>query len=231
MSGASADETRIGEEDWRYLAQLTVALQNLGLPGRRVGDLVAEVAAHLEDTEGDPVLELGPAGGLAVELSARSRTVPAWLRWLVATHAILLPVFAGGLVLALAVEAALSGSDVSLSWSPVILGGGVSLIAILLLRSSIVRLDGNSWRGLRLANLAMCLLFTVTAMVVLGSDPLPGVANVSWPVALVLGAAPLILATIAYNVAGMAVRFPDHAQHLRPLTRGPSAGAPPSVPV
>jgi len=64
-----------------YLQQLMSRLLYSGVDGSDVGDLVAEVAQHLEDTGSDPIEEFGPVPEFAVEVIAQRRVRKrAWLR-------------------------------------------------------------------------------------------------------------------------------------------------------
>lgn len=61
---------------WHYLAQLVVALRQYGVRGARIGDHVAEIAQHLDDSDTDPVAEFGTPGELAAQLAEDERRIP-----------------------------------------------------------------------------------------------------------------------------------------------------------
>lgn len=64
-----------------YLRQLMSRLLYSGVDGSDVGELVAEVSQHLEDTGGDPIAEFGPIPEFAVEVIAQRRVRKrAWLQ-------------------------------------------------------------------------------------------------------------------------------------------------------
>lgn len=64
-----------------YLRQLMSRLLHSGVDGSDIGELVAEVSQHLEDTGGDPIEEFGPLSEFAVEVIAQRRVRKrAWLQ-------------------------------------------------------------------------------------------------------------------------------------------------------
>jgi hypothetical protein len=48
--------------------------------GARIGDHVAEIAQHLDDSDADPVAEFGMPGELAARLAEDEERIPAWMR-------------------------------------------------------------------------------------------------------------------------------------------------------
>jgi len=64
-----------------YFEQLSTALLSRGLPGGRIGELVAELDQHVGQAGTDPVAELGPVGELSAALAAAEsdRSPLLWL--------------------------------------------------------------------------------------------------------------------------------------------------------
>ncbi len=85
----------MNQEAWTYLAQLTRALQQEGVDGRRAGEFVAEIDSHLAETGADPVDKFGTPFELAVELARRPGSrrpgwvPPTWTIWAVGLFVLL----------------------------------------------------------------------------------------------------------------------------------------------
>ncbi|WP_432545751.1 HAAS signaling domain-containing protein [Kineococcus sp. SYSU DK004] len=62
----------------RYTEKLHVALRLRDVPGERIGQVLAEVEAHVADTGEDPVEAFGPPRRYAREVAAATGTAGSW---------------------------------------------------------------------------------------------------------------------------------------------------------
>lgn len=220
----------MNQQEWVYLAQLTVALQQEGVEGSRAGEFVAEIDTHLMESEVDPVAEFGTPFELAEELASRpgSRR-PGWLPpmgaiWLLGLVAAVLG--------AAAVDAVMLGwgdRGIPLRAFGVVSVGSFYAGVVGLKYASTRRLDGRTWSAVAGPRALLIIVAIAAAVTTLSS--LAGERVIAYvPTAQFWSAGGaiffLILAAIARR--NNPVRFPPHAQHLNRLKRGWLAGRPPS---
>ena len=220
----------MNQQSWVYLGQLSRALQQEGVDGTRAGEFVAEIDSHLVETGADPIDEFGPPFELAAELARRpgSRR-PGWLPpiWAMWVFGLLVAV-----VLVAVVDATMSGWD---DTGVPIKARGIAYIAVfypavmVFSYASTRRLTGRTWTALTGGRAALVILgiaiATTTAATIAGDRVIARVpVPVFWGVVAAVGPV-LVFLLIKRNNP---IRFPDHADHLRRLKRGPFAGRPPS---
>lgn len=212
-------------ESWMYLGQVMAALREYGVPGRRIGDHIAELSAHLEESGADPVAEFGRPAELAARLAGDERLVPAWMRSLAARLATMVPVVLGAMLLV----------DVVMGDRPVTVTVGQVCWALLfaamvgtISHLAINRLDGRS--------LASAIEWPVLVVWLGGSAltaTLAGIDRVLLEVPTwlaIIGAVTLATPTLALARAmDSPIRFPPGAEHLAPLKRGVLAGRAPTA--
>jgi hypothetical protein len=214
--------------NWVYLGQLLRALQNEGMDGRRIGELVAEIDTHLAESGVDPVEEFGTPGQLASELAERpgSRR-PGWVPPLWVAH------LTAGLLLLLLLPLLTPGewSDTSIPVAAhtvafvVILYVGIFWLGYQANR----RVDGRRWVSFLQARM-LFWLFVVAVITTLAVNA--SGQRVLWEapkVPYLIGAA-LVIPVLVVAIARWQspVRFPANARHLDRLRRGPLAGTPPA---
>lgn len=211
---------------WVYLAQLLRALYQEGVDGRRIGEMVAEVEQHLAESGLDPVDEFGAPPVLAVELAKRPGTKrPGWVPPMWASQL-------GSFVLLLLVMPLVTPGLWEESTIPVTHNAvayavtfyfGVFWIGYFANR----RLDGRTWKAIGWRFGLAMLVLSAAASLTVGFDyesyllELPKIPYLAF--CAVFGSM-LTLVLIRYNNP---VRFPEHAQHLNALKRGPFAGRAP----
>ena len=220
----------MNKEAWTYLAQLTRALQQEGVDGARAGEFVAEIDSHLQEAGSDPVAEFGTPFALAEEFARRPGSrrpgwvPPIWAMWVV------------GLLLALVfvaiVDAVMRGWD---DTGVPIMARGLAWVAVFYPATMVFsyvstrRLSGRTWAAMTGGRAALFILaiaiVTTTASSIAGDRV---VARVPVPVFLGIVAVVVPVAVVLMIKRNNPVRFPDHASHLRKLTRGPLAGRPPA---
>ena len=216
------------KQNWVYLGQLVRALQLEAVDGRRIGEMVAEIEQHLADSGADPVDEFGPPPVLARELAERpgSRR-PGWVPplWFTQLGALVL------LLLAVPLLAPFQWQEDSIPYT----GAALSYVVVFYFGvfwigyAANKRLDGRSWRSLtggRFLLAVLALAAVVTLVFDVGSES----TLVSFPkIPYLLFCALAIPALLFVMIRkGSPVRFPEHAQHLNRLKRGPLAGSPPA---
>jgi uncharacterized membrane-anchored protein len=151
-----------------YVAELTVHLVRTGLDGRRVGEVLAEVEAHVDAT-GEPAREaFGPpreyarrwAPDLPPQVRRRRR-----LRWLagLALTALVAAGF-GALLAQVPVASDLAAGGVLLAGT-----AAIGLVALVLPHPLIDRITdprtGRAWSGTRSARLGAALVLTVLLVI------------------------------------------------------------------
>lgn len=211
---------------WVYLAQLVRALYQEGVDGERIGEMVAEVEQHLAESGLDPVDEFGTPPVLAVELAKRPGIKrPGWIPPLWFSQL-------GSFVLLLLVMPLLTPYLWGESTIPVTRNAvayavtfyfGVFWIGFFANR----RLDGRTWKAIGWRFGIALLALSAAVGLIIGFDNesyLLEVPKIPYLVFCAVVGSILILVLIRYNSP---VRFPDHAQHLNPLKRGPLAGRAP----
>jgi hypothetical protein len=207
--------------EWTYLAQLARAMQAECVDGRIAGDFIAEIDAHLAETDVDPADEFGPPAALAREVAGRTGARRRWdIRspWLTMTVGLL--VF---LVVILVYQAIMSGwpDETVISVGDAIYGLMFFVLSVGFGYVATRRLDGRSWAPLKgwkaLLTVVVIAAIGTTLSTVLGERVLITVPRSGVIGAIVVGA-PLV--AILLLVGHNPIRFPDHAQHLRPLRRG-----------
>ncbi|MDJ0922929.1 MAG: hypothetical protein QNJ77_00090 [Acidimicrobiia bacterium] len=215
---------------WVYLAQLVRSLQQEGVDGRRIGEMVVEIEQHLEDSAADPVSEFGPPAQLAQSLAQRPGTrrpgwvPPLWLTYLAVTTLLLVVV---------PLLAPYEWTDTTIP----VTAGAVSYVIVF---STVVfwfgynatrRLDGRTWRALtgwRFALSVLGLAVVVSLLFSTGSErTLFELPKVEYLVFVAIVGPALMYVLIRHNNP---VRFPDNAQHLNRLKWGILAGRPPAAP-
>lgn len=214
-------------QNWVYLGQLLRALQNEGMDGRRVGELVAEIDTHLAESGVDPVEEFGTPGQLASELAHRAGTRrPGWVPPMWMSHVV------GGLFLLVTFPLTAPGewSDRSIPVTAysvafaIIFYVGVFWLGYQANR----RVDGRSWvSALRARMVVSWLIFAAVlnwAVVASGQRVLWDAPKIPYLIVAAVVIPVLLIALFRWHSP---VRFPAHASHLEPLRRGPLAGAPP----
>lgn len=212
-------------ESWMYLGQVMAALREDGVPGRRIGDHIAEMSAHLEESGADPVAEFGRPAELAARLADDERCAPAWMRSLAARLAGMVPAVLGAVLLVpvLAGERPVAITVGQVCWALVFAAmvGTMSRLAI-------NRLDGRS--------LTSAIDWPVLVVWLGGSALLATLAGIdrvllevpTW--LAVIGAVTLLGAGLSLARAmDSPIRFPRGAEHLNPLKRGVLAGRAPTA--
>ncbi len=212
---------------WRYLAQLVIALRQYGVRGARIGDHVAEIAQHLEESGADPVAEFGTPGELAARLAEDEQRIPAWMRSFVVRLATMSLAMAG---VAIGMSAFTGdGERASITLGGITGAVGLGLMILTLSRLFADGLDGRSaWSVVRRPVVAVWLGGSVLVSIVGAADYV--IAEWLRPNALVVA---VLLVVIGIGFAALAdspVRFPAHAKHLDRLRRGLLAGHAPAVP-
>ena len=136
----------------QYLRQLMRSLEAAGLSGRRIGGLTAEIAAHLADTDADPVEELGTPAELAKSLAADEHQVPLWLRSLpTRVVAMTMIMVAMDFVLAALLDRPVTSGSLSQAT-------GIGALTLIFRRVAGVRLDGRSmWSAITPTTIAVLL--------------------------------------------------------------------------
>ncbi len=216
------------KQNWVYLGQLVRALQLEAVDGRRIGEMVAEIEQHLADSGADPVDEFGPPPMLARELADRpgSRR-PGWVPplWLTQLGSFVLLLLAMPLVAPYEWQAGtIPYTRGALSYA-IVFYLGVFWIGYAANR----KLDGRSWRALtggRFFLAILALAAVVTLLLDVGNEStLLALPKIPYLLFCALAIPALLFVMIR---KGNPVRFPEHAQHLNRLKRGPLAGAPPA---
>lgn len=207
--------------DWTYLAQLARALKQERVDGKIAGDFLAEIDAHLADSDADPADEFGPPADLARGLASRDG---ATRRWSFRSPYWAIGVLLLVLVLLVALAESVQGGwpeEVAIPASPLAYGALVGGLGMAVGITATRRLDGRSWRAMTgwkfwLAIIVVAVLATTI------STALDDVTLVTVPrgavIGLVVVGLPLLVGLVI--VAHNPFRFPDHAQHLKPLRYG-----------
>ena len=220
----------MNRQAWIYLAQLTRALQQEGVDGRRAGEFVAEIDTHLAETGADPVDEFGTPFELAAELARRPGSrrpgwlPPTWTIWVIGLFALL--------VFVVIVDAVILGWD---DTGVPIRARGLVYFAVFYPAVMVFgyagtrRLSGRSWAavtGGRSLIAALGVAIVVTTLATMAGDRVIALI----PVPLFWGIAAVVVPLLAFLLVKRSnpVRFPNHARHLRRLKLGPLAGRPPA---
>lgn len=216
------------QQDWVYLGQLVRALQLEAVDGRRIGEMVVEIEQYLEESGADPVDEFGPPPVLARELAQRpgSRR-PGWVPalWLSQLGGFVLLVIALPLVTPFLWEETTIPYTRSAATYAVVIYVGSFWVGYAAHR----RLDGRTWRALsgwRFGASILAVALAASLAFNVGSEgdllALPKVPYLTF-CSVVIPAAIYVLMR-----RNNPVRFPENAQHLNPLKRGPLAGRAPA---
>lgn len=215
------------QQDWVYLGQLVRALQMEAVDGKRIGEMVVEIEQYLDESGLNPVDEFGPPPVLARELAQRPGSKrPGWVPalWLSQLGGFSLLVLILPLITPyLWEESTIPYTRNAASYAVVIYVGSFWLGY-----AANRRLDGRTWRALSDWKFWGSIL-AVAAVATVGF----GVGNEGDILSLPKGPY-LVLCGIAIPAAiylavrrNNPVRFPENAQHLNPLKRGPLAGRAP----
>lgn len=207
--------------EWTYLAQLARAMQWEGVEGRIAGDFIAEIDAHLADSDLDPAEEFGPPAALARQVADREG---ARRRWTIRSPWLQM---AAGLVLLVILVALIAGMGAG--WSePIEIPADSTVFALTIYGLSVGfgylatrQLDGRSWSPLTgwrawLIVGSVAVLGTTLSTVV-GDRVLLTVPSTAVIVGLLV-ATPLLIGMVA--LAYNPLRFPENARHLEPLRKG-----------
>lgn len=210
-------------EQWRYLQLLLRALREEGVPGERVGELVAEMATHIEDGDVDPVAEFGRPGLLAAELAGRERRVPRLMR----SASIRLGSLAGAMIGAAALVAGFRSDPAEITAGMIGLALGQAILIVGIAHLTIRKVDGRSMASaITPATLGVLLGGAAVVATLASSDAV--VLRLARPTALGLGVVLLSAGLLIAWLVDRQVRFPEHAQHLDRLRsaswRRPVAG-------
>jgi hypothetical protein len=216
------------QQDWTYLGQLVRALQMEAVDGKRIGEMVVEIEQYLEESGSDPVDEFGPPPVLARELAKRPGSKrPGWVPalWLSQLGVLVL------LSIAMPLISPYRWEETTIPYTR----GAAAYVIVFYLGvfwigySANMRLDGRTWRALNGWRFGLSILAVSAAVNIafaVGSeDDLLSLPKVPYLIvcAIVIPAALYVLMR-----RNNPVRFPDNAQHLNPLKRGPLAGRAPS---
>jgi hypothetical protein len=217
----------VKQQDWIYLGQLVRVLQEEGVAGRKIGEMVAEIEQHLSESGADPVAEFGAPAELGHDLADR----PGSKRrgWIPPTWADQLAQAAGLVVLLpLLTPWEWTNSRVPMLAGVVLYVLIFSVGVLWIRRASSRRLDGRTWEaitGWRFALMILGLALVVTSVVnVAGDGVLFSLPRTQYLVGVALLVPVLLLLIVRSRNP---IRFPEHAQHLNRLKRGPFAGRPP----
>jgi hypothetical protein len=209
-------------ENWTYLSQLVRAMRQCGIRGERIGERVAEIADHLEESGADPVAEFGRPIELAERLAVDEKLLPVWARSLVVQ-------LAG---MSLAMIGAAVGTPAFFSPAPVTVELGQVLWAVVFGALIMVvgwlgvrHLDGKSWES----GFAWWWFPVIILGVWVGQKLQIGLHvalfTATRAVAATVG---IVFAAVGLSIASMyssRVRFPPGAEYLKPLRRGPFSGS------
>lgn len=212
----------MNDATWNYLTQLVIALRQYGVRGTRIGEHVAEIAQHLDDSNADPVAELGPPAELAARLADDERRIPAWMRSFLVRLASMSVAIIGA---AIVVPALAGGSGpVSVTVGMILTAVGFGLLIVTLQRLLVGRLDGrNAWSAVSWPVVVCWLAGSAVIATVGGADH--EIIEWSRPVALIVAGGCLGIGLVIAAIVDSPVRFPPHARHLNRLRRGFLAGS------
>lgn len=210
-------------ESWAYLGQLLTALRRYGVDGRRIGDHVAEMAAHLEEAKGDPVAEFGPPAELAERLAADGSVVPVWVRSLLLRTVTMVVAVVGAIV---ATEAFLSGDPASITAGQMGWAVGFACLVAGLGHLSTRRLDGRSFASAITIDVVAVWATGSIAVALLNTWDRVLVTAPRLPT-IVAGLTLMAVGLLAARLVDSPVRFPAGFEHLAPLRRGVFAGRAP----
>ena len=207
---------------WIYLTQLVVALRQYGVRGTLIGEHVAEIAQHLDDSNADPFAELGPPADLAARLAEDEHRIPAWMRSFLGR---LTSMTLATLGAAIAVPAVARGSGpVSVTVGMILSAVGFGLLIVTLQRLLVGRLDGRrAWSAVSWPVVVCWLVGSAVVTSVGGADHV--IIEWSRPFALAVGVGCFGIGIGIAAVVDSPVRFPPHARHLDRLRRGFLAGS------
>ncbi len=213
---------------WIYLSQLARALQVEGVDGRRAGEFVAEVDSHLVETGSDPVEEFGTPFELASEMATRpgSRR-PGWIPplWAIWILALFVSILATGAIDSLVARS--MGSTIDLRGQGVASMTAFMATILIINRITTVRLSGRSWSALfdgpTLALILVAAVITTTIGAIAGDRVLLSLPAVGYWILFGVAVVALLASVAKWNNP---IRFPDSADHLKRLNRGPFARQP-----
>lgn len=202
-----------------YFEQLTTALLSRGLPGDRIGGLVAELDQHVAMAGIDPVDELGPVGELAAALATADTERTPW-RWLFGNVAFgLLAGAAAALVWAMFFDGR-ADSTVNVDLG-IIFYMGVLMLGILLLRMfGSTSLVGKSTFELP-AKKYFVPYIVIVAVVVGVTQGLKWSTTTGIAWALMVVTVPLAAVLAMWSVRRSRIPVPGNVRHLRRLGWGP----------
>lgn len=211
-------------ESWAYLGQLLAALRRYGVDGRRIGDHVAEMAAHLEESSGDPVVEFGPPAELAMRLAADGSGLPVWVRSLLVRAVTMVVATFGATV---AIEAFMSGDPTSITVGQLGWAVGFACLVAGLGHLGTRRLDGRSFASAVTVDvIAVWAVGAVMVTVIRGSDRV--LLEAARLPTITVGVTLVVVGLLAARLVDSPVRFPDGFEYLAPLRRGVFAGRAPA---
>lgn len=220
----------MNRQAWVYLAQLTRALQQEGVDGRRAGEFVAEIDSHLTETGADPVDEFGPPFELAAKLARRpgSRR-PGWIppTWAMSIVAII-----AGLVFVVVLDTIMLGWDdtgVPIRASGLVYMAVFLPLVVVFTYGANRRLSGRNWTAVA-GGRSMLVALAIGIVVTTAATMVGGRVLAHVPVPLFWGTVAVVVPLLTFLLIKHRnpVRFPDHAKHLRRLKLGPLAGQPPA---
>lgn len=211
----------MNDATWTYLAQLVMAMRQYGVRGSRIGEHVAEIAQHLEDSNGDPVTELGPPAELAARLAEDERRIPVWMRSFLVRLGSMTVAMIGAAIIVPAVTRA--SGQVSVTVGMILSAVGFGLLIVTLSRLLIGRLDGRTALSAVSWPVVVCWLVG-SALITTAGGADHVIIEWSRPVAVAVA---VVLFCVGIGIAARVdspVRFPPHARHLNRLRRGFLAG-------
>jgi hypothetical protein len=214
----------MSREHWRYLQMLLRSLREEGVPGERIGELVAEVASHLEDGGDDPVAEFGRPAELAADLAGREKRLPRVLR---AMPIRVLSIVAAMMGAASILES-IRSDPARISSGTLGLVIGQALLIVGFAHIATRRMDGKKISSAFTPATIGALLAgaAIVATLSMGEGVL---VTVSRSTGLVVGVVLVGSGLLAAWSVDRRIRFPEHATHLDALRKGlgwrlPAAG-------
>jgi chromate transport protein ChrA len=190
----------------QYFRQLAVRLRHAGIDGHSIGDLIAELAEHLDDTHADPVDEFGPVPEFAGRLIAERR-VGQLVWW----RRVALPTL--GVILATIGAAVLITEPTTATWNiayrHLIRNALWILAAILIVQTTIRLLRQDRWQP-PLSGLAAVLILQLYNFLFHPLGWRAGGLLLSFGDRLTIAGIGFGAAILALLVSRNPVRFPNH---------------------